>query len=145
MERTVFTAEKTTTAECPPLERQNGQTGIFGSVHRAIGSIRHMINTRIELLTVELREEKSRALSLIFLSFGALFFSFLFFMAVTAATAVYFADNAFAVLLGFSAFYLIGALGLVMMLRSRVKAPMFPETIAQLKKDREELLSKKAA
>jgi uncharacterized membrane protein YqjE len=129
------------TAPCPP---QNGQTGLFGTFNRAIGSIRHLINTRIELLTVELREEKSRAISLIFISFGSLFFAFLFFMAATAATAIYLKDNAFAVLLGFSAFYLIGAVGLILMLKSRLKAPMFPETIAQLKKDREELLSRKS-
>ena len=137
--RTLFKSrEKSRSATCA---EEDSRFGLFGSVRRTVDSVRHMVNARLELIMCEFKEEKSRLVSLVVFGLGAVFLAFLMLMSVTAAVAVYFRDNAFAVLAGFAAFYLIATIGFVAVLKKRIKAPMFPETIRQLKKDREELMT----
>ncbi len=112
---------------------------VRGMLRQSVHSIRAMIDSRLELIVCEFREEKARLVSLLIFGAGAVFLGFLGLMSITAAVTFYFYENAFAVLLGFSAFYLAAALGFILVLRSRMKAPLFPETVEQLKKDREEL------
>ena len=126
---------------CIEEETANGHSGIFGSVRYTFQSLRHMVNSRLELIMCEFKEEKSRLVSLLVFGLGSVFLGFLMLMSLTAAVTVYFRDNAFAVLAGFAAFYLVAMVGFLMILKKRIKAPMFPETIRQLKKDREELLT----
>jgi len=131
--------ESSFTEQCEPARFE--RPGIFGGVARAIDNLRAMITSHLELMALEFKEEKSRLVSLVVFSIGSVFLGFLALMSLTAAAAVYFSDNAFAVLLGAGAFYLVAALGFFLMMKKRVKAPLFPETLAQLRKDRKELMS----
>jgi uncharacterized membrane protein YqjE len=101
------------------------------------------VQNRLELITLELREEKSRAISLVIWAALLIFLSFMSMIVITFLFVVAFWEQAIWVLAGFGVFYLASALIAVAMIRSRLKAPLFGETIYQLKKDREWLLSRK--
>ena len=113
---------------------------MFGAFNRFTDSIRTMVANHVELVSLEFKEEKTRLLSLVIFGVGAVLLGILALVAITASVALYFRDNAFAVLVGFSGFYVVAAIGFVFMLRHRLKEPLFPETRAQLKRDKKQLL-----
>jgi len=126
-----------------PETVEPGALGIFGSVQRLIETLLAIAQNRLELASVELREEKTRAVSILIWAGLLIFLSFMAMIALTFLAVVAFWDQAVWVLAGFSAFYLIGGLVAWLSIKAKLKTPPFPETINQLKKDREWLLSRK--
>jgi uncharacterized membrane protein YqjE len=120
-----------------------GSLGIFGSVRQLFETVLAIVQNRLELVSVEFSEEKTRVASVLVWAGLLLFLSFMAMIAITFLVVVAFWDNAIWVLSGFSCFYL-GMVGVAwLMMKKKLKAPPFPETINQLKKDREWILSRK--
>ncbi len=110
--------------------------GIFGSVKRLAETGLAIVQNRLELIAVELREEKGRVVGLLVWGGALVFMAFQALTAIMLTLVVIFRDQALYIFGGFAAFYLIGAIAAFFLLRSKIKAPPFGETIAQLKKDR---------
>lgn len=96
-----------------------------------------IVQNRLELITLEIREEKSRAISLVIWAALLILLSFMAMVVITFLLVVAFWEQAIWVLAGFSIFYLASAVLVWAMIRSRLKAPIFGETINQIRKDRE--------
>jgi uncharacterized membrane protein YqjE len=117
--------------------------GFFGSLRRIGETLLAIVQSRLELISHEWREEKTRAVSIAIWGALMVFMAFMSMIAVTFLFVFVFWDQAVWVLLGFSIFYLGGAALALFVIRSRLKAPLFAETISQLKKDRSWLCSGK--
>jgi uncharacterized membrane protein YqjE len=111
--------------------------GLFGSIRRMLATMLALVQSRIELIAVELREEKKRALSLMIWGVMLAFLGFMSVIAIMALVVFLFWENAFAVLLGFSAFFLVLALGSFFAARGKLGKIPFEETVAQFRKDRD--------
>jgi uncharacterized membrane protein YqjE len=126
---------------------QTNGVGLFGSLRRLGETALSILQNRLELVAVELREEKSRAISVLVWGAAVIFLGIMFFVVGTFTVAFWFWDNPDLVrkiLLGFTGFYLIGAIAAFLMVKSKIKHPLpFNETISQLKKDRAWLASRK--
>lgn len=115
-------------------------TGLIASLRRFADTGFAAVQNRIELFSIELREEKARFLELVFWASATLFLAMLAVLVFTAATVFVCPDSArpwvagaFAVLYGGGA--AVGAARLRAKLASA--APAFADTVAQLQKDRE--------
>jgi uncharacterized membrane protein YqjE len=117
-------------------EREIQQPGIVGSVRRLAETGLAIVQNRLELIAVEFREEKGRVAGLLVWGGALVFMAFQAFIAIMLTLAVIFRDQAVYVFGGFAAFFLVGTVAALFLLRSKLKAPPFGETIAQLKKDR---------
>lgn len=95
------------------------------------------VHSRIELVVVELQEERDRAVNILVWSGVLLFLIFMAIVAFTFCVIVALWQYAVWVGLGFGVFYLLGATVAATIVRKRLKAPLFSETISQLRKDRE--------
>ncbi|MDB6058587.1 MAG: hypothetical protein JWO95_2431, partial [Verrucomicrobiales bacterium] len=111
--------------------------GFFSSIRRVFDNAVGSFHSRIELAVVELQEERDRAINIIVWSGVLLFLVFLAIIAFTFCVIVAFWQYAVWVGLGFGVFYLIGATVVATVVRKRLRAPLFSETISQLRKDRE--------
>ncbi|MEO5804614.1 MAG: phage holin family protein [Verrucomicrobiota bacterium] len=111
--------------------------GLFGSVRRVLATALAMFQSRIELIAVEVREEKKRALAVVGWGVALVFLSIMSVVAVMGVVVFLLWENALAVLAGFSAFFLVAAVGSFCLARSQLQKIPFGETVAQLKKDRE--------
>lgn len=116
--------------------------GLFGSVRRLGATAAGILQNRLELITLELKEEKARAISLGISAAAAIFMGFMTIVALMFTLTFLFWDQRVAVMGGFCGFFLVGALVSFFMLKSKLKTPPFAETVAQLKKDREWLQGK---
>jgi uncharacterized membrane protein YqjE len=124
-------------------EVSQAPTGFLGMLRRLAATALGIVQNRLELLTLELREERARVVSLL-IWFAMLVISvFMVMMAVTFLFVVAFWDHAFWVLLAFSFFYLSCALTAILVIKSRLDRPLLGETVNQLKKDCQWLLGKK--
>src|SRR5436190_3909560 len=117
-------------------ERETYAPGIIGSVRRLAETGLAIVQNRLELIAVEFREEKGRVVGLLVWGGACVFMAFLAFTAIMLTLAVLFRDQMLYVFGGFAAFFLIGTIASLILLRSKLKAPPFGETISQLKKDR---------
>jgi uncharacterized membrane protein YqjE len=113
--------------------------GLFGSIRRVLVTTLALCQSRIELIALELREEKQRALALIIWGIALAFLGLMTIVAIVATVVFLLWDNALAVLVGFSAFFLILAVGSFIAARNKLEKIPFGETIAQLRKDRESI------
>ncbi|MDQ6630220.1 MAG: phage holin family protein [Verrucomicrobiota bacterium] len=118
-------------------------TGMFGSLRRLLETSVAIVQNRVELVAVELREEKSRAIGIIIWAAVLIFTSFMALVAIMLTLVFLFREQAVYILGGFSLLYLIGAVTAFLMLKAKTKTPPFSETIVQLKKDRAWLRSGK--
>ena len=120
-----------------------GANGIFGSVRRLGATAIAIVQNRLELLVLELQEEKARVIGVLIWGSCLLFFGFMMFVALTFGLVVLFWEHAVVVLFSFAGFYLVAAAIALFRLRARLKNPPYPffETVQQLKKDREWLHS----
>lgn len=120
--------------------------GLFASL-RALGdSLVTAIQTRLELLSVELQEEKWRLVELLVLTAAAIFFGIVSVVVVTIAIVMMVSPEARPyVLVGFSVLYMLATIASMRGIRDRLKnRPLpFSGTIAELKKDGECLKSRK--
>jgi uncharacterized membrane protein YqjE len=116
--------------------------GIVRSGRRMLAILVGMVRTRLNLLAVELMEEKSRiwlmlvltALALIFASMALLMLSLLVIVA-------FWDDNRLLAIGGLLAFYVVATAGAVLFLRRKAKmgSALFAGTLSELSKDSESL------
>ncbi|MEO7297008.1 MAG: phage holin family protein [Verrucomicrobiota bacterium] len=116
---------------------ENSFGGLFASLRRVTDTGVEMVKNRLELATLELKEEKSRMISAAI--WGGIFI-FSSFMAIIASACTFlfiFWEQRLYVALGLLAFCLLGALTAFLSVKKKTKSPApFAETISQLKKDR---------
>jgi uncharacterized membrane protein YqjE len=111
--------------------------GFFTSIRRMFDNAVGAVHSRIELVVVELQEERDRAVNILVWSGVLLFLLFMAIVAFTFCVVVALWQYAVWVGLGFGVLYLVGAAVVAAIVRKRLKAPLFSETINQLRKDRE--------
>lgn len=112
--------------------------GLFGSIRRLGETFLGILQNRLELAAVELKEEKSRILSVFILGGAILFLGVLGLVALTFTAIAAFWDQRVIVSAAFGAFYLLAAFVCLAMIKKKIKNPVpFAETVNQLKKDRE--------
>ena len=127
-----------------PSESRPG--GLFASVRRLGDSVLSLLHVRLELVAVELQEEKLRLFDLL-LRVAA--FVVLGVMALLSATAfivvVFWRFSPVLTLGAITALYLIAALAIWSDLKKRISAAPLPftDTLAELKKDAECFQDKK--
>jgi len=119
------------------LERVANSFGIFGTLRRLGGTTVAILQNRLELMAIELKEEKSRAISMAIWGAVLIFLAFMTIIAAMITVTFLFWEQRVAVMGGFAGFFLVGALVAFFVLKGKAKTPPFAETIAQLKKDRE--------
>ncbi len=111
--------------------------GLFASARRALDTSISMVKNRIELATIELKEEKSRLVSVAIWGALCIFSSFMAVIAISCTVLFLLWEQRLWVAVGLLAFCIIGALAAFLFLRGHLTAPLpFSETIAQFKKDR---------
>lgn len=116
--------------------------GLLDSLRRALSTLVEVVHDRVELITTELEEQKLRAARIAVASFLTLFFLSLAIIFGTLAVVVVFWENyRLAVLAGFAALYLaLGVIAaLVWRVRSRERPRLLAATLAELRRDRDEL------
>ncbi|WP_425330234.1 phage holin family protein [Trinickia soli] len=111
-----------------------------GPLRRMIASIFSLMHSRLELIGVELAEERDRIVAVIFLGLVAVTFAMLALITLTALIAVAFWDSyRWQVLAALTGVYALGAL--ICALRARAglhSAPIvFEATLHEFEKDRE--------
>lgn len=111
--------------------------GLFGSIRRMFDNAVGAVHSRIELVVLELQEERDRAVNVIVWSGIMLFLVFMAIVAFTFCVVVALWQYAVWVGLGFGVLYLLGAAVAASIIRKRLKTPFFAETLNQLRKDRE--------
>jgi len=111
--------------------------GLLSSVRRMFDNAVGAVHSRIELAVVELQEERDRAVNILVWSGVLLFLVFMAIVAFTFCVIVALWQYAVWVGLGFGVLYLAGAAVAAAIVRKRLKAPLFSETMEQLRKDRE--------
>jgi uncharacterized membrane protein YqjE len=116
--------------------------GLLNSLRRALSTLVEIVHDRVELITTELEEQKLRAAHIAVASFLTLFFLSLAIIFGTLAVVVAFWETyRLAVLTGFAALYLaLGVIAaLVWRVRSRARPRLLAATLAELRRDRDEL------
>ena len=117
-------------------------TGIVGDVRALASTALRAVRTRLELLAIEVKEEKAWVLRFLVVAIATLYLlSFGLLLAVFALVAWASEENRPAILASFAAAFLaVGAAGVAyIMTASKGRAPVFQETIAVLKGDEEAL------
>lgn len=112
--------------------------GLFASVKRLGRIILLIAQNRLELLLVEVEEERRRAIEVLLLTLIVAALGLMTLMVGTFAVVVMFWDDHRLVVLGFfSLFYLLATGGVYWRLRKRLHEwPSFSATVAELKKDK---------
>ena len=111
-----------------------------GPLRRMIGSVFALLHARLELIGIELAEERERIVAVIFLGLVAVMFAMMALISLTALIAVAFWDTyRWQVLAGITAVYALGALICALRARSGLhSAPIvFEDTLREFEKDRE--------
>src|ERR1700748_3985551 len=108
-------------------------------LRRIIGSVFAILQTRLELVGIELAEEKDRLLGVLFLGLAAMMLATMALIALTALIAIAFWEPyLWQSLAGITAVYAIAGLACALKARSGLRnSPMvFDATIAEFQKDR---------
>jgi uncharacterized membrane protein YqjE len=116
--------------------------GLFGSIRRAADACLSSVQNRVELLSLEVQEEKQRLVRLLLWTGAALFSAFLAITIITFAVVLLVpSDSRELVLLGFAVLYVIITVVICIKLRNEAKnaPPPLADTIGELKKDVEAL------
>jgi len=117
--------------------------GLIGDVSNLAANGLRAIRTRLELATIELKEEKAWVLRFIVVATAAVYLlSFGTLLAILALSLAMPESSRPAVLGGFAALMLIGGAGSILWIASAAKkrSPPFQDTIATLKRDEEGLV-----
>ncbi|MEJ2105886.1 MAG: phage holin family protein [Acidiferrobacteraceae bacterium] len=123
-----------------------GGTGLLGSIERLFSTLIEVVQTRIELASNELEEERERLQEIVILGLVTAFLIGLGVVLLTIVLVmVFWQTHRMEVLAGFAAFYLV--LGIIAGLRVlyvvRRKPRLFSATLSELDKDREQLSSRR--
>ncbi|MFX1673136.1 phage holin family protein [Paraburkholderia sp. A2WS-5] len=111
-----------------------------GAARRLLSSAFAMLHTRLELIGIELAEEKERLLGMLLLGLAAMLLGTMALIALTALVAIAFWDTwRWQALAGITAFYALGALFCGLKARNvlRNAPPVFQATLEEFEKDRE--------
>ncbi|MEQ5841077.1 phage holin family protein [Paraburkholderia acidicola] len=111
-----------------------------GPLRRILGSVFAIIQTRLELIGIELSEEKDRLLMVLFLGLAAMMLATMALIALTALVAIAFWDTwRWQALAGITLVYALAALFCALRARSSLRnAPMvFEATLKEFEKDRD--------
>lgn len=114
--------------------------GIGDSFRRLISTLIEVVHTRVEILLLELDEEKDNLLKIGFLSIASLFFCGLGLIMLTLLVVVALWDShRIAVLFVFTLLYSSGTAIAALMLRRRLREqpPFLATTLSELSKDKE--------
>jgi uncharacterized membrane protein YqjE len=112
--------------------------GILESLRRMGRTGVAVLQNRLELLSVELEEQKLRLVRVLVLAGAAIFLGNTALLAVSAIIVVLAGKEArLAVLIGLSVLYVLAALGAFLALRKELRSapPPFRDSVAELKKD----------
>jgi uncharacterized membrane protein YqjE len=109
-------------------------------LRRILSSAFAIFETRLELIGIELQEEKERLIGVLFLGLAAMMLAMMALITLTVLIAIYFWDTyRYQSLVGITAVYAL--IALVCGLRARHtlhEAPaMFDDTLAEFRKDRD--------
>jgi uncharacterized membrane protein YqjE len=121
------------------IETQS-QHGEHSPLRRIFGSVFAIIQTRLELVGIELAEEKDRLLGVLFLGLAAMMLATMALIALTALIAIAFWDTyRWQALASVTAVYAIAGIACALKARSSLRnAPaMFEATLAEFEKDRD--------
>ncbi|MBN3763161.1 phage holin family protein [Burkholderia sp. Ac-20365] len=116
------------------------QSGDRGPLRRILSSFFSILQTRLELIGIELAEEKDRLLMVLFMGLAAMMLATMALIALTALVAIAFWDTyRWQALAGITIVYAIAAIGCALRARSGLRnAPMiFEATLNEFEKDRE--------
>ena len=122
--------------------------GLFSSVRRVADTCVSSVHNRVELLAVELQEEKIRLVRLLLWTGAALFAAFLAITVITIAVVfVVPEDKRTIALIGFGVIYALVAIVIAVKLRGEVRnaPPPLADTMSELKKDLQSLRSRNDA
>ncbi|MEZ0602732.1 phage holin family protein [Paraburkholderia sp. IW21] len=109
-------------------------------LRRIISSVSAILQTRLELVSIELGEEKDRLIGVLFLGLAAMMLATMALIALTALVAIAFWDTyRWQALAAITAVYAIAGLVCALKARSGLRnAPMvFEATLAEFEKDRD--------
>lgn len=113
-------------------------SGAFESIRRISDSTLAILRTRLELASLELREEKLRALDLFFRAAAVVVFGILTLVSATATLVLIFWDRSPLLTLGLlTTLYALGTAALAWGLKKRIdlNPQPFANTVAEFKKD----------
>jgi len=119
-----------------------GSTGLMESLERLAGTLLAIFQTRLELLSNEMEEERVRIEQMLLYGSVALYFFGLAIMLLTAFIVVLFWDShRLLVLGGFTALFFVAGLLVLNELRrvAREKSKLFSASLAELADDRDRL------
>jgi len=120
----------------------SGNDGLLRALRSRLAAYIEPLQTRLQLLAVELQEEKLRVAEIGVLAAAAGFFLALAVVVFTFFVIMLFWDTHRVLVTGLiaGAYFVVGV-GFALVARSRAKAPsrLFADSIAQLAKDREDL------
>ncbi|MBP0593094.1 phage holin family protein [Paraburkholderia sp. LEh10] len=111
-----------------------------GPLRRLLSSVFSILQTRLELIGIELAEEKDRLLMVLFMGLAAMMLATMALIALTALIAIAFWDTyRWQALAGITIVYALAAIGCALRARSGLRnAPMiFETTLNEFEKDRE--------
>jgi uncharacterized membrane protein YqjE len=111
--------------------------GFLASIRRMFDNAIGAFHSRVELIVVELQEERDRVVNILVWSGVLLFLLFMAIVAFSFVLIVALWQYAVWVGVGLGAVYLVGAAVAAGVVRKRLKTPLFSETVNQLRKDRE--------
>ena len=120
--------------------------GLFSSIRRVADTCVSSVHNRVELLSVELQEEKNRLVRLILWTGAALFAAFLAITVMTIGIVMLFEDDnqRKVAIIGFGVVYAAVAIGIAFKLRGEVRnaPPPLGDTMSELRKDLQSLRSR---
>ena len=117
-------------------------TGIVGDIKGIAATGLRAVRTRLELLAIELRQEKAWAVRCLIVAVSALYLlTFGLLLAVLALVVWASEENRPAILGGFAALFLAAGAGAIayIVTTSKQRSPLFGDTIAVLKGDEKAL------
>lgn len=117
-------------------------TGIVGDVKGLVSTGLRAVRTRLELLAIEMKEEKAWAVRFLVIGVAALYLiTFGILLAIFALVLWASEANRPAILAGFAGLFLASGVGgvLYIVAQSKKRQPVFQETIAILKGDEKAL------
>lgn len=123
-----------------PNDTHSQQHAEHGPLRRMIASVVALLHARLELIGIELAEERERLIAVIFLGLVAAIFAMMALISLTALIAVAFWDSyRWQVLAGITAVYALGAVICAIRARAGLHAApiVFEATLHEFEKDRD--------